>query len=788
MSAERIFRAFATPRWRRPIFFGAALMVALALAALPFLKRDTTITAFLPKQNPAIVHTHQVSEIFRQRPPIVVAVLAPQGQDIFEPGTLADVAWLTEMLKNTPNIDPETVRSLSTASLIGGEGDQLLIDPVMADVPQTPQAAADVGHRARAMPHYAGLLYARDGSAALISASLIDQEKAGKTYDSILHRVSAAPAPREIHVAGIGAASGYLSAYLSKDSLRMVPLSLIAAVVVMVFAFRTTVGVVLPFLIVAPSVLATIAVMAVFKIPYFVISNALPPILIAMAVTDALHIMSFYYREQARMPTMQRGRLAARAIMQVWRPITLTEFTVVIGFFGNAASASSPPMIWFSLFAMLGVTFAYFVSLALIPGGLAIWGGTPSPLFQREAETRAQDVYTKCVAALSGAACRHPLITVALAGLVAVAGVAGIARIQVDSNLMDQFRKDEPIAIADRVVNERFGGTNNLDVVFDAKTPEGMLDPERMAKVEQLAAYLATLPHVGAVTSIVDDLKQLNQALHGNDPAAHKLPDSAEAIAQELFLLSASRNPAEWSDRIDGAQQRVLLRAYFNSGHYSDGRPVVEAVRQYVGDHLRSNDLDVNLAGSLVIADSWLGSLGHEHVWSVAIALFLVFVVDALLFRSVFLGLLTLTPVLAAIMLIYSAMGFMGVPLDAATSMFAAISIGLGVDFAIHTVNWITRYMETDGCSVDEAVQRMAPASGRAQFLNFAIFFAAFGIVGFSELPTIQRFGGLVALAILASFISALTLIPAIMKLLNYNPSRSADLGGSLAAPPLQRS
>jgi predicted RND superfamily exporter protein len=169
-------------------------------------------------------------------------------------------------------------------------------------------------------------------------------------------------------------------------------------------------------------------------------------------------------------------------------------------------------------------------------------------------------------------------------------------------------------------------------------------------------------------------------------------------------------------------------------------------------------------------------------VLSVAITLLLVLIVDSVLFRSVFLGLLTLVPVIAAILLIYSAMGLTGIPLDAATTMFAGISIGLGVDFAVHTLNWICRYLD-EGYDLDEAVERIYPNSGRAQFFNFAIFFMAFGIVGVSELPTMQRFGMLVALAILASFLSAITLIPAILKLCRYSPKRRNTRSAALAMP-----
>jgi predicted RND superfamily exporter protein len=82
----------------------------------------------------------------------------------------------------------------------------------------------------------------------------------------------------------------------------------------------------------------------------------------------------------------------------------------------------------------------------------------------------------------------------------------------------------------------------------------------------------------------------------------------------------------------------------------------------------------------------WISGLPRGHILGLCIALLLVSAMAALLFRSATAGLLTLVPVLRSVLAGYAAMVLLGIPLEVGTSMFAAVAIGLGVDFAIHAL------------------------------------------------------------------------------------------------------
>ncbi len=71
-------------------------------------------------------------------------------------------------------------------------------------------------------------------------------------------------------------------------------------------------------------------------------------------------------------------------------------------------------------------------------------------------------------------------------------------------------------------------------------------------------------------------------------------------------------------------------------------------------------------------------------------------------------------PPAAAVIISFAAMGWAGVPLGVATSMFAGVTIGVGVDFAIHLLARFRRSRDS-GLAPNEAVCDAGVATGPAK-------------------------------------------------------------------------
>ncbi len=768
------------------------LVIILACAVfVPTLVKDTRSDAFLPDDEPALIYRDKVKAIFGLTDPMVVAVVNEGPQGVFNPHTLKLVDWLTEEIGKLDNVDPDRITSLATENNITGYEEGMLVEPFWEAPPATQDEANKVRNAVMDFPLYVGSLVAPGGKGTLIVAEVADQTHAQALYQELLALAERAPRANgeEIHVAGEGAVSGYLGSYIDADAQRLNPLAAIIISTILFIAFRTLRGVLLPNFVVVATVAAAIGLMAAFDVRFFVITNGLLPVLIGIAVADSFHIFSQYYEEQARQPDDSPREIVVRTMMHMWRPITMTTLTTMAGFLGLYLASVMPPMKYFGLFAMIGVAAAWLYSVTVLPAWLSLLQLRPSPAYRHAAETGAyrMDAFGRVMTAFGGAVLRRPGVVLGLAALVGLVGVYGALHLELNESRIRVFQKDEPIVKADSTINRLFDGVHFLDILIETPAAEDIFKPANLKRIEALQAYLETLPHVGGTTSVVDYLKQMNRSLNEGRPEAYVLPNNKELVAQYFLLYSASGEPDDFQEEVDYDYRLANVRVSMNSGKYSDEKAVVEAAQHYIDQSFNTRGIHATLSGRVNVDYHWIKRLGETNWGSVGLALLMVWLMAALALRSLVGGLITVAPVTLTVLLVYAVMAFSGIWLSISTSMFAAIAIGLGVDFAVHTIERLEVLLRDKHRSLDESIAALFPTTGRALLFNFLALALGFGVLATSKVVVLQEFGSIVALSVTVSFITSLTLLPAMVKIfrpgfLGYEKgtsSRTADAEAS---------
>lgn len=156
--------------------------------------------------------------------------------------------------------------------------------------------------------------------------------------------------------------------------------------------------------------------------------------------------------------------------------------------------------------------------------------------------------------------------------------------------------------------------------------------------------------------------------------------------------------------------------------------------------------------------------MGASHFAGLGIALLLVWIVSSLLFRSTIAGLYSLIPVAGAVLLVYATMVALDIKLGIGTSMFASVAIGLGVDFAIHTIERLrVLYREHRG-NLSQAMDVLYLTTGRALLFNFLAIAGGFAVLISSKVVPLNNFGLIVVLSVTTSFFASMTLLPALVK------------------------
>jgi len=740
------------------------ILIVLCGFFLKDLTKDPRAEAFIRKDHPSILYRDKVKEIFGLSDPVVIAIVNEGENGVFNPQTLSLVSSLTEKISNVENVDPDRITSIATENDIYGTDDGMIVDPFFEYPPETLEQSLKVKENIMDFPLYVGSLVSKEGNATLIAAELLDKDKGLEVYESVLSIVEKLPKGDEkIFVAGEGAISGYLGSYIDSDATRLNPIAGLIITIILFITYRTFRGVLLPNLVVLGSITVGLGLMSAANVPFYVITNALPVILIAIGVADGIHILGQYYEEVAKTPEASPKDITVRTMTEMWRPVTVTSFTDIAGFLAISFSSFMPPMKAFGVFASFGILAALLFSLFTIPAILVLLKPKQS---SKISQAGGSDKFGKAMSGLGAAVSKNSIPTLVIASIILVVGILGALRLQVNEERIRNFKSSEKIYIADRAINKYLDGTTTLDIVVETDDTEGLFNPDYLKKIEALQEYIETLPNVSNTTSIVDYLKQMNRAMNEDNKEFFKLPDKSDLIAQYFLIYSASGDPTDFEEEIDYDYRLANVRATMNSGLFTDIKKVIIPAQKYVDEKFNEPGLTANLAGRANVDFHWISGIKETHFRGVGLALLAVVIFTSLVFRSLVAGLLIVVPVSMAVLFIYAVMGYTGIWLGVGTSMFAAIAIGTGVDFAVHTLDRLITLIRDEKRGIDEAFTMLFPSTGRALLFNFSALFLGFGVLVTSHVPPLIRFGSLVGVAALVSFLASQTVIPALIKVI----------------------
>lgn len=765
MPAVSQFFFAVTARPRLVIMLSAAVLVALA-ASLPRLTKDSTNMANFHPEHPGRLATDKVEEVFglSDDGSMAVVVIDDHPGGVFDPDSLALVAWLTREVRGLPGIDPNEVTSIATEKDITGTEWGMEVEPFFEEPPSTLEEAEAIRENLLDFALYVDSLASRDGRATVIIAELLPGADDVAVYWDLVELAERAPrGSEEIHVAGVGAFNARIGEYVETDAQRLNPLAGLVIVLMLVVAYRTAWGVALPVLTMSAAVLAAFGGMALLGVPVFTLTSSIGVILIAIGICDGIHLMGQYYYEQAVDPDASGRELAMRTMTQMWRPVLMTSVTTMAGFLAISLTTNIPPMIWYGIFAALGVLAALASCVFFLPAMLALLRPRPSRAFRPAPEGGVSDLFGRFTARLGTAVTRFPRLWLAGAGILLVASLVGGARVRIDNSATNVLDEGERLHIAIDRTNATLGGVWNLDVVVEVDEAGGLYEPANLRRIEQLQEFLAGLPHVHSVRSIVDYVKQMHRSMNGDAPSFYTIPDDPNLIAQYFLAYSASSSPTDFEEVVDFEFRRANIRAAMEEERTSYAAIIVGALENYLEDGFNQGPLRVTLAGWANLGHYWSDEIARSQWLGIPAALLTVAAIMGLCFRSLTAGALSVVPAGLSVAFVYGLMGFMGIWMDFANSILAVLAVGVTVDFAVHTLDRLIDLVQKRGLALESAFPELFATTGRALLFNFAAVALGFGVLVSSQIPPLSRFGVLVVVCVASSAFASLTVLPALV-------------------------
>lgn len=737
----------------------AGLVLAAASPGLLRLELRTDGSALAPVHDPAIVVDHEVRSRFGLRDPLLVILETEHPDGIFNTETLSRLEVLTRDLAGLEGLDPDYVVSLATEHsprFHPQTGEFLgLLEPKPTDAKRLEEVRSEV----EATDVLKGTLVSYDRRAAVVlvgvpNAPLAGAETRSSDRRDLYHRVEVAARAQEgsghrVSVVGAPAAETLLGEHILGDLAMLVPLVLLVVGFVLWRACGRVSAAGIGLFKVGAAQFFTFGLIGWSGESVYLTTAMIPVILTTVGITDEIHLLWSLYRHGV--PGEAANTAVERTLRELAWPVVFTSLTTAFGFFAFLFS-SIRPVASFGLFTALGVLFAMCWSLIVTP---ALWSLLPAAHRQAAVGSAQGSRLQGIGVALAGARrFTVPAFVVMLAVL-----ALGIPRLIVQDSWVRNFASDSPLRQATDRADQMFAGTHilHLALTFDpppAEVPKipaasgPLLSPVALHQVEALEAMLRERPEVGAVLGLASHLSTVSFLWGERREESRLLVDNPHWIHLHIRRLANVRGEARRREIIDDGFRSTVVTVLLKGADYRKVAGLIDEVRRYEREHLTPARVRMELAGDLAVSQAMIPAIVRTQVGSLLLAFTGCTLIVSLLFRSPWLGLVTVAPSAGALICTLGILGWLGIPLGVATSMFCAVTLGIGVDYGIHL---LSRYRELRG---EASLEGGSPGLSALRDVGPAILTdASAGIFGFgllvaSSVPTNRWLGLAVAVTL----------------------------------------
>ncbi len=727
------------------------LLISIGFAAfIPQLILKTDFADFIGRDDPAVQAMERARERFGV-PPSMFMVTVVNEAGIFNHATLSKIESMQERFAQLHGVD-EVIGPLDF-QVITGMRAAIHIGPAAPGrtVPQTTAEMEVFRMRALGSDAMRGFIIAADGKAAAISIQLkpdADSIAVARQVVAIVGEYQDGTA--QIYIAGLPYMNLVLMESIIGDMQLLIPLATLVIAFILFLCFRNRRGVIIPFLVAALAVLWTIGAMAVFAVPLTVISMILPVILISIGIASGIHVLNRYHEETSKGVDRRTAILATMNVM--FSPVMITSLTTAAGFL-SFLSAVLTPQRQFGLFAAVGVLAAMVLSLTLIPALLVIL--KPS---QTEKRAERRKILTYILAGFERMVLRYRRTVMISALVLFVVFLAGIPLLQVEISPVAFLGGYHPVVQGITVMDRHFSGSEQIRIEIATGVRGGMKDPALLKEIVLLEEFLEERG-VRKTISLTDIVRQMHQKLHADNPAYYVIPTDRRLVDQLLFLLA-----------LQGADLGPMAVGDFSAGKViglytrKPSAQLVDLTREtqaYLDERFRGL-ARAEMVGVTRIHASLHARTITTQITSLVGIIIAVGVIVSLLMGSVIAGLIGLIPLILTVVINFGVMAYFGTYLTIATLMIASITIGIGIDFAVHFISRFRQETLT-GKAMDKALKATIQTSGRAIVYNALALTLGFIVLLFSGFRGINDFGMLLAMTMVISMLAAFTVIPAIL-------------------------
>ncbi|MCI0523028.1 MAG: MMPL family transporter, partial [Bacteroidales bacterium] len=621
-------------RW---LIISVSVLLGIGFGALiPMAETDPEIRNYVPGTMPSRVATDSIEREFGTQDMIIVLF---RDSLILTPSNLRQLKDFDRAFSRLEGIG--TVNSLFTARKIESRDGMMIVDPLVARIPETKEGLDQLRMDILSNRFASDVVVSSDMTSAAITgtvnAGIIPESVTLAKVDSI---IESQESDAVIMAGGLPYIRRHIMEDVTHDALILIPLALVIMLVVLKLSLGRWKRVLLPFTVVVLSTAITMGVIPLFGWKISILSLLVPIILISVANNYGIYLVSRDL-ELSRTDFPLTGKERVKAITGLLNmPILFSGLTTIAGILGLLTHSIIPAR-QVGMLAAAGVAIALLMSLLFIPALMYMRKEKP---VERIKPDRRTDVLDRAAGWISSMVTARPGKVLLVSAVVTLFVGTGVFLVAIDTNQENFFPGNHPVRRASEIINTKFGGSQTISVMITGD----ILDPEVMTSIDDLTEYLREKEGVGNVFSISDVVREMSKALY--DPGEEeydRIPYSGDAIAQMFELYNMSGNPDDLKQLVNFENTRAHLLIRLSKPE----NEVIRELRDDIGRYTVDFPAKITTGGYAIIMADFAQKVIQGQLSSLLFALVAVFVLLSVIFRSFKGGLIGSIPLAVSILI-----------------------------------------------------------------------------------------------------------------------------------------
>lgn len=746
---------------------GILLLTGFFISQWKYVKFSNEETSVLPNDHPEIVKYTQFTDVFGEEDNAIL--IAVEGRDLFTSTSFNAWNRLSKQLEAAPEI--VSVISLENIEEIVRNGSKLEAQAFNPrEALSDENAKYKLYHLFERLPFYENLIY-DPGSRAIRTIAFMDPDVVNTKVRSefILNEFNSLvenferESGADAKISGMPYIKTRNAETLKKEMILFVIGALLVTALIFFFFFRSYRATFISMVVVLIGVSWSFGVIGLLGFEITILTALIPPLIIVIGIPNCIFLINKYQQEVKKHGNQARSLI--RVISKVGNATLMTNLTTASGF-ATFIILSSSLLREFGIVASINIIGIFILSLLIIPI-IYSYMSLPKNKHLQHLNTPWIDLFVKSMERIV----REHRITVYITSVaLLVLSIIGIYQIEITGSRIEDLPKNTDFYEDILFYEEDFNGILPIEILVDTGKENGALSQATLSRVERLSEEIGENPELSNPLSIGNLLKYAKQAYYKGLRKYYQLPTRQE----RNFILDAANNALSnegdlTRSMVDSENRRLRLSLMMKDVKTSRMEEIEKDLNKSIEKIFPKERYDVALTGKALLYLKGTRYLVNNLVLSLLLAVILISLLMAYLFRSFQMILISLVPNLLPLIITAGIMGFIGVPIKPSTILIFSIAFGISVDDTIHFLAKYRQELVQNNWQIKKSVYAALKETGVSMFYTSIVLFFGFSVFMISNYGGTKALGGLVSATLLFAMLANLVLLPCLLLSLERN-------------------